>query len=274
MENGSYRKLINLSLREKIDYSKMIIGEAFRKYSYDNLYLTWTGGKDSSTMLWLFRETAQALGLKIPKAMFIDEGSVFQEIYAFVRRLTDEWDIELSVVKNRDFVDDKINVGDMVMVASLNARNREELEKISFKEDYIRFDPESYEGTHLMKTVPMNLFIENNGVRALATAIRWDEQETRSDENFFSFRSVPEHTRVHPMLHWKERDVWDFINMNNIPFCSLYAKGYRSLGAKCGTQKTSDISAWEQDLEKTPERAGRSRDKEEIIATLRALGYM
>ena len=63
----------------------------------------------------------------------------------------------------------------------------------------------------------MNVFIENSGVQALATAIRWDEQETRSDEKFFSPRSVPEHTRVHPMLHWKERDVWDFINMKISP---------------------------------------------------------
>jgi phosphoadenosine phosphosulfate reductase len=38
--------------------------------------------------------------------------------------------------------------------------------------------------------------------------------------------------------------------------------------------KTSDIPAWEQDLENTPERAGRGQEKEEIMAQLRPLGYM
>lgn len=274
MENDSPQKLMAMPLEKKIDYSEMIIEKAFGKLSYDNLYVAWTGGKDSSTLLWLFRETALRLGLKKPNAMFIDEGSVFEEIHDFVKRLTTEWDIALAVAKNSDFVFGNINVGDRIKVADLNARNRKELEKIGFSEDYFYFDPESYVGTHLMKTVAMNVFIENKGVQALATAIRWDEQETRSNEKFFSPRKVPEHTRVHPMLHWKERDVWDFINMKNIPFCSLYAKGYRSLGAKCSTRKTSELSAWEQDLEKTSERAGRDQNKEEIIATLRALGYM
>ncbi|OQY14623.1 MAG: hypothetical protein B6I30_00110 [Desulfobacteraceae bacterium 4572_187] len=274
MESDRPQKLLDMPLEKKIDYSKMIIEKAFKEFSYDNLYVAWTGGKDSSTLLWLFRETARTLGLMKPNAMFIDEGSVFEEIHDFVKRLTIDWNIALSVAKNSDFASSNPHVGDRIKVADLNNRNRKELEKIGFKEDYFSFDPESYVGTHLMKTVAMNVFIENNGVQALATAIRWDEQETRSDEKFFSPRSVPEHTRVHPMLHWKERDVWDFINMKNIPFCSLYAKGYRSLGAKCSTRRTSELSAWEQDLEKTSERAGRNQNKEEIIATLRALGYM
>jgi phosphoadenosine phosphosulfate reductase len=274
MESDNRRKLMDLTLEEKIDYSKMIIEKAFKKFSSDNVYVAWTGGKDSSTMLWLFREAAHSLGLRKPKAIFIDEGSVFEEIYDFVKRLTNEWNIALSVAKNPDLVSSSIKVGDLIKVADLNDRNRKALEKIGFKEAYFSFDPESYVGTHLLKTVAMNTFMEDNRIQALTTAIRWDEQETRSNEKFFSPRSAPEHVRVHPMLHWKERDIWDFINMENVPFCSLYAKGYRSLGAKCSTRRTSDISAWKQDLEKTSERAGRNQNKEEIIATLRALGYM
>ncbi|MBU4129125.1 phosphoadenosine phosphosulfate reductase family protein, partial [bacterium] len=84
----------------------------------------------------------------------------------------------------------------------------------------------------------------------------------------------PDHTRIHPILHFKERDIWDTIHKNNIPFCSLYYIGYRSLGAKGSTFKNSDIPAWEQDLENTSERAGRSQGKEEIMEQLRSLGYM
>jgi phosphoadenosine phosphosulfate reductase len=79
---------------------------------------------------------------------------------------------------------------------------------------------------------------------------------------------------VHPILHFKERDIWNTIHKNEIPFCSLYYQGYRSLGAKGSTSKASDIPAWEQDLDNTPERVGRSQEKEDIMEKLRDLGYM
>jgi phosphoadenosine phosphosulfate reductase len=34
------------------------------------------------------------------------------------------------------------------------------------------------------------------------------------------------------------------------------------------------ITAWEQDLENTPERVGRAQDKEGIMELLRRYGYM
>jgi phosphoadenosine phosphosulfate reductase len=125
-----------------------------------------------------------------------------------------------------------------------------------------------------MKTAAMNQFIEERGLKAISTAIRWDEQEARIQEDYFSPRESPGHTRVHPMLHFKERDIWDLIHQYDIPFCSLYYQGYRSLGIKSNTKKDSDRPAWEQDLENTPERGGRGQEKEEIMSRLRSLGYM
>jgi len=60
----------------------------------------------------------------------------------------------------------------------------------------------------------------------------------------------------------------------NIPYCPLYARGYRSLGAATTSVKTTDVPAWEQDLENTVERAGRRQDKEKAMDRLRKLGYM
>lgn len=125
-----------------------------------------------------------------------------------------------------------------------------------------------------MKTVPMKVFIEENNVKAVSTAIRWDEQEARRDEVFFSERENPPHIRVQPILHFKERDIWETIHKFKIPYCMLYEIGYRSLGARCSTYKNSDIPAWKQDLENTPERVGRGQDKEKVMAQLRMLGYM
>ena len=266
--------LLNLDLEQKIEQSNKIIEEALSKFSSTQLYLAWTGGKDSTVMLWLYREVCKKLKVPMPKAMFIDEGSVFEEILELVNRIKGEWNVEVAIVKNTDISDKAQKVGDIIKVADLNERNRREIEKLGFTEDSFIFEPESYVGNHLMKTAAMNQFLEENGVKALSTAIRWDEQEARIHETYFSARKSPDHTRVQPILHFKERDIWDTIHNNRIPFCSLYYQGYRSLGAKSSTIKNADIPAWEQNLENTPERAGRGQDKEEIMQQLRSLGYM
>jgi len=267
-------RLMGLSLEEKINKSKEIIREALGRFPGNDLYVAWTGGKDSTTMLWLYRQGCEDMGQPLPRAMFIDEGYVFEEILELVDQVKKQWNVEVCVAKNTDVSDKASNVGDLVRVADLNERNRQEIDKLGYKEDTFPFEPESFVGNHLMKTVAMNVFMAENGVKALSTAIRWDEQEARIEESYFSDRENPNHTRVHAILHFKERDIWDTIHQYGIPFCSLYHLGYRSLGAKGSTTKTSDIPAWEQDLENTTERAGRGQDKEQIMSQLRSLGYM
>jgi phosphoadenosine phosphosulfate reductase len=266
--------LMALTLEEKINQSKKVIKEAIEKFGAERLAVAWTGGKDSTTMTWLFRETCKDLGVQMPKIMFIDEGYVFEEIWDIVNRLTKEWNLNVIISKNTDVSDKAKNIGDIIKVSSLNERNRSEIAKLGFDGEEFPFEPESFVGNHLMKTVAMNVFLEDNDVQALATAIRWDEQTARIAETYFSPRSTPPHTRIQPILHFKERDIWNFIFAYKVPFCVLYKEGYRSLGAKGSTVKMSDIPAWEQDLENTTERAGRGQDKEEVMGKLRDLGYM
>lgn len=37
-------------------------------------------------------------------------------------------------------------------------------------------------------------------------------------------------TLVNPIIDWEEEDVWEFLNDNNIPHCSLYDEGFKRLG--------------------------------------------
>ncbi|MDO8281358.1 MAG: phosphoadenosine phosphosulfate reductase family protein [Thermodesulfovibrionia bacterium] len=274
MSMEEMERLMGLSLEEKIAHSKKIIKEAIDKFGVDNLALAWTGGKDSTTMTWLFRESCKELGVKMPMCMFIDEGYVFEEIWDIFNQLKKEWNLDARIAKNIDVASKAEKVGDMVKVSSLNERNRKEIALLEITDEEFPFEPESFIGNHLMKTIAMNMFLEENKITALATAIRWDEQEARVQETFFSPRKNPPHMRIQPILHFKERDIWDFIFQYKVPFCTLYNIGYRSLGAKGSTTKMSDIPAWEQDLENTYERAGRGQGKEEIMSKLRDLGYM
>lgn len=274
MDQAEKERLMSLSIDEKVEQSKKVIREAIEKFGTDKLAIAWTGGKDSTTMVWLYKQVCNDLVIKMPRLMFIDEGDVFDEIWDIVSELKKNWGLEVVIAKNTDVSDKAQKLGDMVKVSSLNERNKKEIQKLKFEEDEFPFEPESYVGNHLMKTVAMNTFLEDYGIQALSTAIRWDEQTARVAESYFSPRENPPHTRVQPILHFTERDIWNNIHRNKIPFCELYKHGYRSLGARCSTYKNSDIPAWEQDLENTTERAGRGQSKEEIMGKLRALGYM
>ena len=62
MVDDEHASLVKLPLKEKIDFSKKIIEKAVANYSSENLRIAWTGGKDSTVMLWLFKEVCRADG--------------------------------------------------------------------------------------------------------------------------------------------------------------------------------------------------------------------
>ena len=107
------------------------------------------------------------------------------------------------------------------------------------------------------KTLGLRDTIEKYGFKGIIAGIRRDEEGLRAKERVFSprgdsgqwdFRDQPPefwdyfntdlpagtHLRVHPLLHWTERDIWRYIRREGIPLVDLYfaknGKRYRSLG--------------------------------------------
>ena len=266
-------------LAKKVEDGKKVIREAFEKYGVESLRIAWTGGKDSTLVLWLAREVCQELGKPLPKCFNIDEGDMFSEVLEFIDKVNDEWGTEIVHIHNADVSKAAGGVlGAPVQVEDLNEQNRKEIERLGYDEDEFEYEPESFVGNHLMKTVTMNKYLYEQKAKGVFVGVRWDEQEARANEEYFNLHEEtdynPEHMRVHPILHFTERDVWDAHFQYDIPICELYFKGFRSLGAKITTTKQSNSPAWEQDLEETYERGGRRQDKEELMAKLRQLGYM
>ena len=268
----------------------------------------WTGGKDSTLTLYFVLEVAAEYGYDLPPAVFIDHFQHFEAVYEFIERWADEWDLDLVYARNEDVGALGDEPGEEIRVDDLNERNRREVrEKLEYEEETFPFLLDTYVGNHLLKTVALNDAIESYGIDGIISGVRWDEQEARADETFFSPRhdpdTYPPHDRVHPILQFDERDVWDAtwnylvpdtvpgypedghvptsaddlpgdLTADDVPVSPKYFAGFRSLGSEVSTEKSDEEPAWLQDLEGTVERAGRAQDKEDLMERLRDLGYM
>jgi phosphoadenosine phosphosulfate reductase len=269
----------NETLLKKIEDSKKVILEAYKKYPLEKMRIAYTGGKDSLLVLWLVHEAIKGTDYQMPKCFCIDEGDMFDEVREFIKESEERYGITVDMIHNHDVSSHaEDGLGSEVNVADLDERNQREVARLDYEEDTFTYEPESYVGNHLMKTVTCMRYLEDSAIGAFLEGIRWDEQGARANETYFSPRPATEfnieHMRVNPILHFTERDVWDALRQNDVPFCKLYAEGFRSLGAKVTTKKITDIPAWEQDLENTTERGGRRQDKEDLMEKLRKLGYM
>lgn len=266
--------------RALVEQSKDVIREAFRRFDPAATGITWTGGKDSTTNLWLIRQVCLEDNIDLPIVMTIDEGDAFPEITDFLVRVSKKWHIDLEWLCNFDVLRAAAShLGNAVEVKDLSERNRAELERIGSTSASFLFEAESQEGNHLMKTVMFNQFVEQNHLEAMFMALRRDEQAARKDDDYFTPKEgghlMPAHVRISPILHFTERDLWDTILFYHIPYCSLYEIGYRSLGARTTSNPSQlGVSAWEQDFDLYPERAGRRQDKEKAMERMRQLGYM
>jgi sulfate adenylyltransferase subunit 2 len=250
--------------------SIFIIREA--KLKFKNIAALWSMGKDSTAMLAVARKAF--LG-KVPfPVIHIDNGLDFPETYAFRKKLTDEWGLDLIVGKT------KITPADWGLACC--------------------GEP---------KTVALKEVMKEYGFDALMMGIRRDEHWIRAKERYFSprnenfrwnYKNQPAelwddysskmdtkgHIRVHPMLDWNEVDVWSYVKKEKVPVVPLYFSRngyrYRSLGCTHCTvplkSEAKNIDDIIKELEgtETDERSGRSQDKEKeyVMQKLRALGYM
>ena len=279
---------------------------------YDNPAVMWTGGKDSTLTLYFINEVADKFGYDKPTAVFIDHYQHFEEITNFTDRWADEWDIDLVYARNEDvgrYADEHdLEPGDDIPVSELSEHNQHHVREIlEYEEDTFPFLLDTYVGNHLLKTVALNDALESYDIDGVISGVRWDEQEARADETFFSPRHDPDiyppHDRIQPILQFDEADVWDVfwnyvvpdtveafpedgyvpesaddlpegVDQSDVPISPKYFAGFRSLGSEVSTEKTTDEPAWLQDLDNTTERAGRAQDKEDLMERLRDLGYM
>lgn len=223
-----------MTLEDKIRKSIEVIKKAYEEFPHDKTVVAWTGGKDSTVLLHLIRT---AFDGRVPfPVMFNDSKMEFSEIYDFIKRIAREWDLNLIIVPHLE-------------------RDFKKFRKAKTPEERLEL-------SRIMKINVINDFVKRNKIKAFIAGIRWDEHESRSRETYFSKRE--NHARVHPLLHFTEKDIWGYIQKFKVPYVNLYNKGYRSLGEKPFTKRAKPGEG---------ERSGREQTKEHLMEKLRSMGY-
>ena len=66
--------------------------------------------------------------------------------------------------------------------------------------------------------------------RIVLAGVRRQESAKRAKYGVVALCSRVSKTLVYPMLHWTSSDVWEYIQSESLPYCSLYDEGWKRLG--------------------------------------------
>lgn len=70
------------------------------------------------------------------------------------------------------------------------------------------------------------------GAEAWIAGLRREQSPTRTDLNIAVWDQGNSLIKINPLLEWSEKQVWDFIKENKIPYNALHDKGYPSIGCQ------------------------------------------
>ncbi len=84
--------------------------------------------------------------------------------------------------------------------------------------------------------------------RTVITGIRWAESDKRRNRKIKErcLRSKNKNF-IHPIIDWTDKDVWEYIHMHNMPYCSLYDEGFKRIGCigcPCSTKRKEQFKRW------------------------------
>ena len=192
----------NLNFSEKVERSLNLIQEAYDEYG-DKLVVANSLGKDSCAVWDLAKRVSPDIRGFIVTTRFKHEETVKfmgEEVARYP---------ELKVFRNDEPI----------------------------VEELYKTDPDLC--CDMLKVEPTRRAIEEMDVGCWVTGLRCTEGRTRTDFQEIEERDVGL-LKLNPILIWHEREVWQYLALNQVNVNQLYNKGYRSLGCAPCSHISSD----------------------------------
>ena len=192
----------NLNFAQKVDRSLGLIREAYEEFG-DSLVVANSLGKDSVAVWHLAKRVSKDIPGFIVTTRFKPE-----ETIKFMGETVSKYP-EIRVFKNDESISEKL----------------------------YESDPDRC--CDILKVQPTRRAIEEMNVKCWITGLRCTEGRTRTE-----FQEIEERDKglikLNPILIWKEREIWQYLALNQVPVNPLYGKGYRSLGCLPCTHITNE----------------------------------
>jgi len=177
----------------------------------DGLVLSSSFGATAAVMLHLVSRVAPALPI-----VCIDTGYLFPETYRFAEDLTRRFRLRMHWYSS-----------------PMTAARQEAL--------YGRLWEQGEEGVaeylRINKVEPMQRALEELGATAWIAGIRADQTEHRAALPRVGMQDG--RVKIHPILHWSNADMEEYMEAYDLPYHPLFEQGYRSIGDHHSTLPTS-----------------------------------
>jgi len=157
--------------------------------------------------------------------LFIDTSAHFKEIYKFIEKMSRLWGLNLIKDMNYDGV----------------------------RGLKIAEDPETC--CRILKREVVINAVKHHGIDCLFTGAGSDGKSLGERSDMF--------LEVQPLANFTDDDIWDYIHAFNLPFCSLYRKGFKSISCQPCTAAS------------LPDSGEQEKSRNELLARqLKNLGYL
>jgi len=235
------KRLQALPLSEKVELSKSLVSEWHEAWDGD-VSVSFSGGIDSTVLLSL----ARLICPDVP-AIFCNTGLEYPEILSFVKKYD-----------NIKWVRPKLRFREVIKKYGYPVISKENSQKLS-----------EIRSTRSEKLLHKRLYGDNNKYRSGKLPNKWHflinapfkisekcclylkKQPMKKFTNIYlGNMSEDSHARrqiyirnngcgqifnsntpqSHPLYFWKERDVWEYIKTNNVPYSKIYDMGYDQTG--------------------------------------------
>ena len=139
----------------------------------------------------------------------LDTGRLFQETYDLYDKTISRYKINIRIL----FPDNK-DVEEMVNKYGANLFYKD----IEKRKTCCR----------IRKIEPLKRAI--HGKKFWITGLRNEQSDSRINNKLFEYDEINNIIKINPLIHWSEKEVWDYIKEKDIPYNVLHDKGFNSIG--------------------------------------------
>ena len=171
----------------------------------EKFVLTTSFGIQSSVLLHM---TVVLNSTQKPKVIWIDTGYLPKETYIYAEQLTKLFGLDLVVAQS------KISPARM---EALNGR---------LWETGVQKDLEKYH--QIRKVEPLEKTLSNLNVHCWASGVR--KGQTKNRKSMSNIDYIRDRLTLRPLLNWTKKDIFYYMEKNNLPQHPLFEKGYSTVG--------------------------------------------